>query len=84
MKLLFAGERKVCDKIFEGFDSLSEQCKKQEIPEKIICTFGHVWNNARTSFRGMAFDMQNHESSAISLVYWFHKFASIINMWRVT
>ena len=24
--MLFAGERKVCDQIFEGFDSLSEQC----------------------------------------------------------
>lgn len=26
VKLLFAGERKVCDQIFEGFDSLSDQC----------------------------------------------------------
>lgn len=26
MKLLFAGERKVCDQIFEGFDSLTDQC----------------------------------------------------------
>lgn len=26
VKLLFAGERKVCDQIFEGFDSLAEQC----------------------------------------------------------
>ncbi|XP_020224722.1 exocyst complex component EXO70A1 [Cajanus cajan] len=26
VKLLFAGERKVCDQIFEGFDTLSDQC----------------------------------------------------------
>ncbi|KAL6545472.1 hypothetical protein OROGR_009346 [Orobanche gracilis] len=26
VKLLFAGERKVCDQIFEGFDSLMDQC----------------------------------------------------------
>ncbi|CAL5426081.1 unnamed protein product [Camellia sinensis] len=26
VKLLFAGERKVCDQIFEGVDSLREQC----------------------------------------------------------
>ncbi|XP_010554527.1 PREDICTED: exocyst complex component EXO70A1 isoform X2 [Tarenaya hassleriana] len=26
VKLLFAGERKVCDQIFGGFDSLSDQC----------------------------------------------------------
>ncbi|KAK1322759.1 hypothetical protein QJS10_CPA02g01055 [Acorus calamus] len=26
VKLLFAGERKVCDKIFEGMDSLRDQC----------------------------------------------------------
>lgn len=26
VKLLFAGERKVCDQMFEGFDSLSDQC----------------------------------------------------------
>ncbi|KAK9187472.1 hypothetical protein WN944_018867 [Citrus x changshan-huyou] len=26
VKLLFAGERKVCDQIFESFDSLSDQC----------------------------------------------------------
>lgn len=26
VKLLFAGERKVCDQIFEGFDSQSDQC----------------------------------------------------------
>lgn len=24
--MLFAGERKVCDQIFEGFDSLMDQC----------------------------------------------------------
>ncbi|KAG2279249.1 hypothetical protein Bca52824_050469 [Brassica carinata] len=26
VKLLFAGERQVCDQIFQGFDSLSDQC----------------------------------------------------------
>lgn len=26
VKLLFAGERQVCDQIFRGFDSLSDQC----------------------------------------------------------
>ncbi|KAL3645310.1 hypothetical protein CASFOL_010490 [Castilleja foliolosa] len=26
VKLLFSGERKVCDQIFEGFDSLKDQC----------------------------------------------------------
>ena len=26
VKLLFAGERKVCDQLFEGFDSLKDQC----------------------------------------------------------
>lgn len=26
VKLLFGGERKVCDEIFQGFDSLSDQC----------------------------------------------------------
>lgn len=26
VKLLFAGERKVCDQILEGFDSLNDQC----------------------------------------------------------
>ncbi|CAI9091397.1 OLC1v1026421C1 [Oldenlandia corymbosa var. corymbosa] len=26
VKLLFAGERKVCDQMFEGFDSLKDQC----------------------------------------------------------
>lgn len=26
VKLLFAGERKVCDQIFEGVDSLRDQC----------------------------------------------------------
>ncbi|KAK4385461.1 Exocyst complex component EXO70A1 [Sesamum angolense] len=26
VKLLFAGERKVCDQLFEGFDSLMDQC----------------------------------------------------------
>lgn len=26
VKLLFAGERKVCDQIFEGYDSLMDQC----------------------------------------------------------
>ncbi|KAL2326623.1 hypothetical protein Fmac_025681 [Flemingia macrophylla] len=44
VKLLFAGERKVCDQIFEGFDSLSDQCFAEVTTNSIsmLLSFGEA------------------------------------------
>ncbi|KAE9612148.1 hypothetical protein Lal_00022234 [Lupinus albus] len=44
VKLLFAGERKVCDEIFEGFDSLSEQCFAEATTNSVsmLLSFGEA------------------------------------------
>ena len=49
VKVLFAAERRVCDHLFDGFDSLRDQCfagctkclaqTAQETPALIFCVF---------------------------------------------
>lgn len=51
MKLLFAGERKVCDEIFEGFDSLSEQsfADVTKISVSMLLSFGEAIARSKRS-----------------------------------
>ncbi|KAK7356541.1 hypothetical protein VNO80_15814 [Phaseolus coccineus] len=51
VKLLFAGERKVCDEIFEGFDSLSEQCFADvtKISVSMLLSFGEAIARSKRS-----------------------------------
>jgi len=51
VKLLFAGERKVCDQIFEGFDSLSEQCFAEVTKNSVsmLLSFGEAIAKSKRS-----------------------------------
>ncbi|CAJ1976605.1 unnamed protein product [Sphenostylis stenocarpa] len=51
VKLLFAGERKVCDQIFEGFDSLSEQCFAEVTTSSVsmLLSFGEAIAKSKRS-----------------------------------
>ncbi|KAK7393126.1 hypothetical protein VNO78_21580 [Psophocarpus tetragonolobus] len=51
VKLLFAAERKVCDQIFEGFDSLSDQCFAEVTIKSIsmLLSFGEAIANSKRS-----------------------------------
>lgn len=51
VKLLFAGERKVCDQIFEGFDSLSEQCFAEVTTNSVsmLLSFGEAIARSKRS-----------------------------------
>ncbi|KAL9318061.1 hypothetical protein ACSQ67_014578 [Phaseolus vulgaris] len=51
VKLLFAGERKVCDEIFEGFDSLSEQsfADVTKISVSMLLSFGEAIARSKRS-----------------------------------
>ncbi|TKY53573.1 Exocyst complex component EXO70A1 [Spatholobus suberectus] len=51
VKLLFAGERKVCDQIFEGFDSLSDQCFAEVTTNSIsmLLSFGEAIAKSKRS-----------------------------------
>ncbi|KAL1342296.1 hypothetical protein HN51_028866 [Arachis hypogaea] len=51
VKLLFAGERKVCDQIFEGFDSLSEQCFAEVTTNSVtmLLSFGEAIAKSKRS-----------------------------------
>ena len=44
MKLLFAAERKVCDELFDGFDSLSDQCFSEVTTSSVsvLLSFGEA------------------------------------------
>lgn len=49
--MLFAGERKVCDQIFEGFDSLSEQCFAEVTTNSVsmLLSFGEAIAKSKRS-----------------------------------
>ncbi|XP_027363888.1 exocyst complex component EXO70A1-like isoform X2 [Abrus precatorius] len=51
VKLLFAGERKVCDQIFEGFDSLSDQCFAEVTTNSVsmLLSFGEAIAKSKRS-----------------------------------
>ncbi|KAL2324981.1 hypothetical protein Fmac_024039 [Flemingia macrophylla] len=51
VKLLFAGERKVCDQIFEGYDSLSEQCFAEVTTNSVsmLLSFGEAIARSKRS-----------------------------------
>ncbi|KAF7811495.1 exocyst complex component EXO70A1-like [Senna tora] len=51
VKLLFAGERKVCDQIFEGFDSLSDQCFAEVTKNSVsmLLSFGEAIARSKRS-----------------------------------
>ncbi|XP_014514236.1 exocyst complex component EXO70A1 [Vigna radiata var. radiata] len=51
VKLLFAAERKVCDQIFEGFDSLSDQCFAEVTTNSIsmLLSFGEAIAKSKRS-----------------------------------
>ena len=51
VKLLFAGERKVCDQIFEGFDSLSDQCFAEVTASSVsvLLSFGEAIARSKRS-----------------------------------
>lgn len=51
VKLLFAGERKVCDSIFEGFDSLSDQCFAEVTTSSVtmLLSFGEAIARSKRS-----------------------------------
>ncbi|XP_034703902.1 exocyst complex component EXO70A1-like [Vitis riparia] len=51
VKLLFAGERKVCDKIFQGFDSLSDQCFAEVTASSVsvLLSFGEAIARSKRS-----------------------------------
>jgi exocyst complex protein 7 len=51
VKLLFAGERKVCDQIFEGFDSLAEQCFAEVTTNSVsmLLSFGEAIAKSKRS-----------------------------------
>lgn len=48
---MFAGERKVCDQIFEGFDSLSEQCFAEVTTNSVsmLLSFGEAIAKSKRS-----------------------------------
>ena len=50
-KLLFAGERKVCDQIFEGFESLKDQCFAEVTAESVavLLSFGDAIAKSKRS-----------------------------------
>ena len=51
VKLLFAAERKVCDQIFEGFDSLGDQCFAEVTTNSIfmLLSFGEAIAKSKRS-----------------------------------
>ncbi|OIW01735.1 hypothetical protein TanjilG_03873 [Lupinus angustifolius] len=51
VKLLFAGEKKVCDEIFEGFGSLSEQCFAEVTTNSVsmLLSFGEAIAKSKRS-----------------------------------
>lgn len=51
VKLLFAGERKVCDEMFEGFDSLSDQCFAEVTASSVsvLLSFGEAIARSKRS-----------------------------------
>ncbi|KAL6130245.1 hypothetical protein ACLB2K_068626 [Fragaria x ananassa] len=51
VKLLFAGERKVCDEMFEGFDSLGDQCFAEVTRSSVLVllSFGEAIANSKRS-----------------------------------
>ncbi|XP_027364263.1 exocyst complex component EXO70A1-like isoform X2 [Abrus precatorius] len=51
VKLLFAGESKVCDQIFEGFDSLTEQCFAEVTTNSVsmLLSFGEAIAKSKRS-----------------------------------
>ncbi|KAJ0102942.1 hypothetical protein Patl1_05851 [Pistacia atlantica] len=51
VKLLFAGERKVCDQIFEGFDSVSDQCFAEVTTSSVLVllSFGEAIAKSKRS-----------------------------------
>ncbi|KAL1196618.1 Exocyst complex component EXO70A1 [Cardamine amara subsp. amara] len=51
VKLLFAGERQVCDQIFRGFDSLSDQCFAEVTVRSVsmLLSFGDAIARSKTS-----------------------------------
>ncbi|KAM5550597.1 exocyst complex component EXO70A1-like [Rosa sericea] len=51
VKLLFAGERKVCDQMFEGFDSLGDQCFAEVTRSSVLVllSFGEAIANSKRS-----------------------------------
>ncbi|XP_044461536.1 exocyst complex component EXO70A1-like [Mangifera indica] len=51
VKLLFAGERKVCDQIFEGFDSVSDQCFAEVTASSVLVllSFGEAIAKSKRS-----------------------------------
>lgn len=51
VKLLFAGERKVCDQIFQGFDSLSDQCFAEVTASSVsvLLSFGEAIARSKRS-----------------------------------
>ncbi|XP_044462041.1 exocyst complex component EXO70A1-like [Mangifera indica] len=51
VKLLFAGERKVCDQIFEGFDSVSDQCFAEVTASSVsvLLSFGEAIAKSKRS-----------------------------------
>lgn len=51
VKLLFAGERKVCDQMFETFDSLGDQCFAEVTRSSVLVllSFGEAIANSKRS-----------------------------------
>ncbi|XP_061354648.1 exocyst complex component EXO70A1-like [Gastrolobium bilobum] len=51
VKLLFAGERKVCNQIFEGFDSLNDQCFAEVTTNSVfmLLSFGEAIAKSKRS-----------------------------------
>lgn len=51
VKLLFAGERKVCDQIFEGFDPLRDQCFAEVTASSVsvLLSFGEAIARSKRS-----------------------------------
>ncbi|KAK4786310.1 hypothetical protein SAY86_002999 [Trapa natans] len=49
VKLLFAGERKVCDQIFEGFETLGDQCFAEATTSSVsmLLSFGDAVANSK-------------------------------------
>ena len=51
VKLLFAGERQVCNQIFEGFESLSDQCFAEVTTSSVsvLLSFGEAIARSKRS-----------------------------------
>lgn len=51
VKLLFAGERKVCDQIFDGIDSLKDQCFAEVTSNSVamLLSFGEAIAKSKRS-----------------------------------